>query len=85
MDYRRGVEKEREEKEVTNKKNNIMDKETWIIILVVFLYTLQAVIGGYAVGTDGKTGPIGQYVGLCDVVQGNRGTVSASLGCDVIL
>ncbi len=23
-----------------------MDKETWIIILVVFLYLLQAVVGG---------------------------------------
>ena len=55
VDYRGGFEEEREEKEVTNKKNTIMDKETWIIILVVFLYTLQAVIGGLIARRRGKS------------------------------
>ena len=32
-----------------------MDKETWIIILVVFLYVLQAVIGGLIARRRGKS------------------------------
>ena len=32
-----------------------MDKETWIIILVVFLYVLQAVVGGLIARRRGKS------------------------------
>ena len=32
-----------------------MDKETWIIILVVFLYILQAVAGGLVARSRGKS------------------------------
>ena len=32
-----------------------MDKETWTIILVVFLYVLQAVIGGLIARRHGKS------------------------------
>ncbi len=32
-----------------------MDKETWIIILSVFLYVLQAVIGGMIARSRGKS------------------------------
>ena len=32
-----------------------MDKETWIIILVVFLYVMQAVVGGLIARRRGKS------------------------------
>jgi len=32
-----------------------MDKETWIIILVVFIYILQAVVGGLIARRRGKS------------------------------
>ena len=32
-----------------------MDQETWIIILVVFLYVLQAVVGGMIARRRGKS------------------------------
>lgn len=32
-----------------------MDKETWIIILVVFLYIMQAVVGGIIARKRGKS------------------------------
>ena len=32
-----------------------MDKETWIIILVVFLYILQALVGGMIARSRGKS------------------------------
>ncbi len=32
-----------------------MDKETWIIILVVFIYILQAVVGGLIARSRGKS------------------------------
>ena len=35
--------------------NSDMDKETWIIILVVFLYILQAVAGGLVARSRGKS------------------------------
>ncbi len=37
------------------KKQRIMDKETWIFILVAFLYVLQAVIGGMIARKRGKS------------------------------
>ena len=33
----------------------MMDKETWIIILVVFLYVMQAVVGGLIARRRGKS------------------------------
>ena len=32
-----------------------MDKETWIIILSVFIYVLQAVVGGMVARSRGKS------------------------------
>lgn len=40
-----------------------MDKETWIIILVVFLYILQAVVGGLVARSRGKSFWI--WFGVC--------------------
>ena len=40
-----------------------MDKETWIIILVVFLYILQAVAGGLVARGRGKSFWI--WFGVC--------------------
>ena len=37
------------------KKQRIMDKETWIFILVAFLYVLQAVVGGMIAKKRGKS------------------------------
>ena len=37
------------------KKQRIMDKETWIFILVAFLYVLQAVVGGTIARKRGKS------------------------------
>jgi len=37
------------------KKQRIMDKETWIFILVAFLYVLQAVVGGMIARRRGKS------------------------------
>lgn len=37
------------------KKQRIMDKETWIFILVAFLYVLQAVVGGMIARKRGKS------------------------------
>lgn len=40
-----------------------MDKETWIIILMVFLYLLQAVAGGLIARSRGKSFWI--WFGVC--------------------
>ena len=43
-----------------------MDKETWIIILVVFLYLLQAVVGGLIARSRGKSFWI--WFGVCFIM-----------------
>ena len=55
MDYRGGFEKEWEEEKITDKTNTTMDQETLIILLVVFLYILQAVAGGLIARRRGKS------------------------------
>ena len=40
-----------------------MDKETWIYILVAFLYVLQAVVGGMIAKKRGKS--FWFWVGVC--------------------
>lgn len=40
-----------------------MDKETWFIILSVFLYILQAVVGGLVARSRGKSFWI--WLGVC--------------------
>ncbi len=43
-----------------------MDKETWIIILSVFLYILQAVVGGLIARSRGKSFWI--WFGVCFIM-----------------
>ena len=43
-----------------------MDKETWIIILVVFLYILQALVGGMISRSRGKSFWI--WFGVCFIM-----------------